>query len=197
MVQLRKTAEVRSVELLPAAGSNTTYLLAGFGSLRVGGYFGGKGSTFRIGSTTWRCDSQGLFVRSLLARGSAGRTDGRFTTARLGRGNGTVEWKGREYTWRSAGRRKARYWLMDGDTMVCAFACRGAGAKPMMVAFPAAEDLPGALVMFAVAIAYELTKHRRGVTSSSGGSGDGGDGCGGGGDGGGSCGGGGCGGGGS
>ncbi len=118
--------------LTRSSADRRRYELAGFGTLRLGGW-ASRWATAQAGDRRWGFARRGIFRARIEATDPTGNVVGTFAGRSLKRG-GTVVWDGREYVLTSDSAWRERYALLaGGDTRVALLEGKGWGKRPVRV----------------------------------------------------------------
>jgi hypothetical protein len=156
--------------LTRASGDKRRYELAGFGTLRLGGW-ASRWATAECGLLRWGFARRGLFRSVIEATDPAGSVTGSFSGRSLKRG-GTLRWDGREYVLEPDSAWRQRYALVDGEQTLATLEGKGWGKRPVRV--DVADDArlePGLLLFTAFvvrALAEDATSAAGGAAASAG-----------------------------
>ncbi|MDP1848606.1 MAG: hypothetical protein Q8K79_12505 [Solirubrobacteraceae bacterium] len=117
--------------LTRSSGDRRRYELAGFGTLRLGGW-ASRWATAEAGDQRWGFARRGIFRSVIQATDPAGSVVGRFQGRSLKRG-GVLNWNGHEYVLKPDSMWRERYALLDGDRRLALLEGKGWGKRPVRV----------------------------------------------------------------
>lgn len=143
------------LELTRAPKDRRLYLLEGFGTVRLEGWFGRTGSAAAEVGRSWRFSRRGLFGRVIEARDVAANIVGEFTPRDIRRG-GKLRWGARELRLQPVGLRE-RYVLGEDGRDLALLDARGWGKRPVKITLavqPAAID--AGLLLFSAFVAHQM-----------------------------------------
>ena len=117
--------------LTRSSGDSRRYELAGFGTLRLGGW-ASRWATAEAGDERWGFARRGIFRSVIQATDPAGSVVGNFQGRSLKRG-GTLLWEGHEHVLKPDSRWTERYALLDGERRLALLEGKGWGKRPVRV----------------------------------------------------------------
>ncbi len=117
--------------LTRSPGDRRLYELAGFGTLRLGGW-ASRWATAEAGERRWGLARRGIFRSVIEATDPAGRVVGTFEGRSLKRG-GELRWEGQGYVLKPDSMWRERYALLDGDRRLALLEGKGWGKRPVRV----------------------------------------------------------------
>jgi hypothetical protein len=141
--------------LTRSSGDRRLYELAGFGTLRLGGW-ASRWATAEAGERRWGLARRGIFRARIEATDPAGDVVGVFAGRSLKRG-GALSWQGQEYVLEPDSVWRERYALLDGDRRLARVEGRGWGKRPVRVDVDDTAIDPG-LLLFAAFVVRALAE---------------------------------------
>ena len=117
--------------LTRSSGDRRRYDLAGFGTLRLGGW-ASRWASAEAGEQRWGFARRGVLRARIEATEPAGNVVGTFEGRSLKRG-GTLLWAGREYVLKPDSTWTERYALLDDERRLALLDGKGWGKRPVRV----------------------------------------------------------------
>jgi hypothetical protein len=142
--------------LIRSPGDRRRYDLAGFGTLRLGGW-ASRWATAEAGDHRWGLARRGLLRSRIEATDPAGTVVGTFEGRSLKRG-GTLLWEGREYVLKPDSRWTERYALFDGEHRIALLEGKGWGKRPVRVDVDDVAGTDPGLLLFAAFVVRALAE---------------------------------------
>ena len=149
--------------LTRSPGDSRRFELAGFGTLRLGGW-ASRWATAEVGEQRWGLARRGLLRSRIEATDPTGNVVGTFEGRSLKRG-GTLLWEGHEYVLKPDSHWTERYALFDGEDRIALLEGKGWGKRPVRVDIDDHAIDPG-LLLFTAFVVRALAED---ATASSGG----------------------------
>jgi hypothetical protein len=140
------------LELTRVPEDRRRYRLDGFGTVRLEGWLGRRGSAEADGHR-WRFGHRGLWGRVIEAE-AAGVVVGEFVPRAIRRG-GRLRWGARELELRPVGLRE-RYVLGEQDRELVRLDARGWGRRPVRIALADPAAIEPGLLLFAAFVVHQL-----------------------------------------
>jgi len=141
--------------LTRSSGDRRRYELAGFGTLRLGGW-ATRWATAEAGDRKWGLARRGIFRARIEATDPAGTVVGTFEGRSLKRG-GALHWEGHEYVVKPDSAWRERYALMENDRRLALLEGKGWGKRPVRIDVDDTAIDPG-LLLFAAFVVRALAE---------------------------------------
>ena len=141
--------------LTRSSADRRRYELAGFGTLRLGGW-ASRWATAEAGEQRWGFARRGIFRSVIQATDPAGTVVGAFEGRSLKRG-GALRWDEHEYVLTPDSMWKERYALLEGDRRLAMLEGKGWGKRPVRVDVDDVTIDPG-LLLFAAFVVRALAE---------------------------------------
>ena len=151
--------------LTRSPGDRRRYELAGFGTLRLGGW-ASRWATAEAGERRWGLARRGLWRSVIEATDPAGSVVGSFEGRSLKRG-GTLRWDEHEYVLEPDSAWAERYALLDGERRLAALEGRGWGKRPVAIAVQDDAGIDPGLLLFAAFVVRALAEDATAATAAS------------------------------
>ncbi|MEA2194514.1 MAG: hypothetical protein QOG42_948 [Solirubrobacteraceae bacterium] len=142
--------------LTRSPGSRRRYELAGFGTLRLGGW-ASRWATAESGDRRWGFARRGIFRARIEATDAAGTVVGEFAGRSIKRG-GTLRWGRREYVLKPDSRWRERYALSDVTGTLATLEGKGWGKRPVRVDVDDHAAFEPGLLLFAAFVVRALAE---------------------------------------
>lgn len=142
--------------LTRSPGDCRRYDLAGFGTLRLGGW-ASRWASAEAGDQRWGFARRGVWRARIEATNPAGALVGRFDGRSLEHG-GSLRWEEHEYVLKPDRERTERYALLDGERRLALLEGTGWGRRPIGVDVDDVGGTDPGLVLFAAFVVRALAE---------------------------------------
>jgi hypothetical protein len=142
--------------LIRRPGDRRRYDLAGFGTLRLGGW-ASRWASAEAGEQRWGFARRGVWRARIEATDPAGTVVGRFEGRSLKRG-GSLRWEEHEYVLKPDSRWTERYALVHGEHRIALLDGKGWGKRPVRVDVDDVGATDPGLLLFAAFVVRALAE---------------------------------------